>query len=475
MSTKFCVELSNDYEKLFETEIGYDVIIYAGEEPNIKEFHTHSNILCIRSEYFRSAFSNEWVEKQDGKFIFRKPNVAHHLFNVILRFIYCGKVELKDLQELDILKLLIAVDELNIQQLISHIQDYLIKNQTEFLRQNLTDVLEIIYQHETFTDLWNFCLEKICDDPKILFDSDKFIDLKAPLLELLLKRDNLNMNEIDVWESLLKWCFAQENMDNDPTKWNKDEITKVERLLHNFIPLIRFYDIEPTDFFYKVYNYKDILPQDLIHDLLEFHIVPNIKPKTSIAPSRKLNSQFDIDSTLIQSNHIPLFASWIDKEDSSYYNNKNIPYDFKLLYHSGRDGFSAESFHKNCNNKGATIWIAKIQGSTQLIGGYNPLDWNGNDVWKTTPDSFLFNFTDVKDLSTAKLGYVNDPHSAIYCVDYQGPQMGVLLCHGNNKWVNYDDNATCYPDIGIPNASNIPDFKVENYEVFQVIKNKNKK
>ena len=63
---------SSDYEKLFETEIGYDVIIYAGEEPSAKETHAHSNILSIRSKYFRAAFSNEWAEKRDGKFVFRK-------------------------------------------------------------------------------------------------------------------------------------------------------------------------------------------------------------------------------------------------------------------------------------------------------------------------------------------------------------------------------------------------------------------
>ena len=48
MSSKFLTELSNDYKKLFEKEIGYDVIIYAGEEPNVKEIHAHSSILCIR-------------------------------------------------------------------------------------------------------------------------------------------------------------------------------------------------------------------------------------------------------------------------------------------------------------------------------------------------------------------------------------------------------------------------------------------
>ena len=85
MSSKFLTELSNDYEKLFKTEIGYDVIIYAGEEPNVKEIHAHSNILCIRSQYFHTAFSNEWAEKQDGKVIFRKPNISPQLFNIILR------------------------------------------------------------------------------------------------------------------------------------------------------------------------------------------------------------------------------------------------------------------------------------------------------------------------------------------------------------------------------------------------------
>src|SRR5436190_1448986 len=85
MSSKFWAELSSDYEKLYEQEIGYDVIIYAGDEQNVKEIHAHSNILSIRSQYFRTAFSNEWAEKKDGKFIFRKPNIPPHLFNIILR------------------------------------------------------------------------------------------------------------------------------------------------------------------------------------------------------------------------------------------------------------------------------------------------------------------------------------------------------------------------------------------------------
>jgi hypothetical protein len=369
---------------------------------------------------------------------------------------------LKNLQGPEVLKLLIAVDELDIQPLISHIQEFLIEHKTEFLHQNPTGILETVYQHKAFTDLWKFCLEIICEKPRILFKSNNFINLKAPLLELFLKRDDLDLKEIEIWENLLKWCFAQQNIANDPARWSKDDITKIEGELRRFIPLIRFYDIEPTDFFYKVYCYKEILPQDLINDLLEFHIVPNMKSiKTNVMLSRKSNLNFKLDSTLIESNHVPLFASWIDKKDPSHFNKKNVPYEFKLLYRSNRDGFSNRDFHKNCNGKGDTIWVAKIKNSRQLIGGYNPLDWSGSN-WKTTKDSFLFRFIDGIDISTAKLGHVNDASHAIYCGNNVGPQMGNLNCSGSNNW-SYD-RGFYYHEIGIPGH-----FIVENYEVFQVI------
>ena len=84
MSSKFWAELSNDYEKLYETEIGYDVVIYVREEQNIKEIHAHSNILCIRSQYFRSAFSNECAEKKMEN-LFSGNRIFHH--NCLISFL----------------------------------------------------------------------------------------------------------------------------------------------------------------------------------------------------------------------------------------------------------------------------------------------------------------------------------------------------------------------------------------------------
>ena len=181
---------------------------------------------------------------------------------------------MKNLQGPDVLKLLIAVDELNIHSLVSYIQEFLIEHQTEFLQQNPTGILETIYQHEHSPIYGIFVLKKFVRNLRfyLTLNSDKFINLKASLLELLLKRDDLNVDEVEIWENLLKWCLVQQNIKNDPTRWSKEDITKIQRELYRFIPLIRFYDVEPTDFFYKVYCYKDILPQDLIHDLLEYFI-----------------------------------------------------------------------------------------------------------------------------------------------------------------------------------------------------------
>ena len=83
MSFEYSQDAINDYEKLLEIDEGYDVIIYAGENENVKEIRAYSNILRIRSEYFRKELVEE--KKKDGKFIFNKPNISPHNFKIILR------------------------------------------------------------------------------------------------------------------------------------------------------------------------------------------------------------------------------------------------------------------------------------------------------------------------------------------------------------------------------------------------------
>src|SRR4051812_18860499 len=75
--------LQDNYEKLFENDKRYDVIIYAGENENVKEMHTLSNILCFRSQYFYDELNKENVEKKEGKFILKLPKIPPNILNYL--------------------------------------------------------------------------------------------------------------------------------------------------------------------------------------------------------------------------------------------------------------------------------------------------------------------------------------------------------------------------------------------------------
>ncbi|EXX63384.1 hypothetical protein GLOIN_2v1885333 [Rhizophagus irregularis DAOM 181602=DAOM 197198] len=456
MTFEFLQEVSGDYEKLLKIEKGHDVIIYAGENKNMKEIRAHSLILCARSQYFCAAFYNDWVEKKNGIFIFKKPNISPQLFEIILRFIYCGKVDIANFKGPELLKLLIAVDELNIQTLVTCVQKHLI-NDKKFLRENFMEILQMVYYNELFVELFNYCLEEI----DTIFNSDKIFNLEAPLLEFLLKQDNLNLDEIEIWDGLIKWGLAQEELNRNTSKWNKNDIIIFKRILFKFIPLIRFYGIPSEDYINKVKPYEEVLSEELREEILKFHLNPEYKPTVNILPRRF------IDSTLINQKHIKLFTNWIDMRDNNT-NYNGIPYKFNLLYRASRDGNTAAAFHAKCDNKGPTIVVVKIKNSEQIVGGYNPLFWDLSGDFKITDNGFIFSFSDKNNLQTATVAYNIVRSRSIYCDKTCGPVFGC-----NDLYINYSINpvdvwcstcTSCYPTCNFPRK-----MYVDDYEVFQVI------
>ena len=77
-------EVSEALGQLLKTEIDYNVIIHIGEEPNFKEFHAHSGILCCRSEYFNKMPAKD-IKKNDGKYIIKISNISYQTFDIILK------------------------------------------------------------------------------------------------------------------------------------------------------------------------------------------------------------------------------------------------------------------------------------------------------------------------------------------------------------------------------------------------------
>jgi hypothetical protein len=347
-----------------------------------------------------------------------------------------------------------AVDELNIQTLIHCIQKYLIELESEVIYQNSIEILEFTYQRELYADLFRICLDKVCREPEIVFSYDK---LKAHIMEIILKEDNLYLEEIIVWDNLIKWCHAQHpDIPQDSTKWNEEQITIMERVINRFVPLIRFYHISSNDFFYKVLPYKKLLPKKLIYDIFEFHLSSKMDLNVNdIQLPRQMKN-------LVDNRHFAIFASWIDKKNSSYYKNNKLPYNFNLIYRGNQDGMDLDAFHEKCDHKEKTLVVAKIKDTEQLVGGYNPLVWEKNDKWKDGKNSFLFSFSNRKNIQTATLGNNNNKNDQkiIHSNKFgNGPD---LFIGGNGIWKCVSDS---YSKLDVPK-----EFNVDDYLVFQIIK-----
>ncbi|RIA82620.1 hypothetical protein C1645_809559 [Glomus cerebriforme] len=468
MSIKFYEEIINNYKKLYETKEDYDTKIYAGEKPNIKEFHVHSFILKTQSEFFKKAFvAKDGIEKKDGHIILNSSH-SPKVLEILLNYMYYGSIDFTKLQSREILDLLLPSDEFELQPLVTHVQETLVINHHDFIIKNILEIVELTYQKKSLNKLWSVCIQEICCNSNLLFESTKFLSLNPAILEIILKRDDFCiMDEIIIWENVLKWAYGQQPViQQDINKWNKNDFTVMERRLNRFIPLVRFYCISSEDFLLKIYPFKELLPNDLVNNILTHHMVPNNKLNINIQPPRLCTH-----STTIKCQHLNIFANWIEKKEILHYNNVGyIPYKFNLLYRASRDGNTSAKFHEKCDNKGATITVAKITNSEQIIGGYNPLQWDSSGSWKSTTDSFIFSFTNRTNLQSAKVGYSNGNAYSIYCDTY-GPAFGYsheLWCQNNGIWysTNYP-NYQSYPKIDIPVNVNI---SVDDYEVFQVIR-----
>ena len=73
----------NENERLLNTEDFYDVKIYVGVEPNIKEVHAHASIISTHCPFFGNALSN--ATKENGYYIIKKVNISEKIFNPILK------------------------------------------------------------------------------------------------------------------------------------------------------------------------------------------------------------------------------------------------------------------------------------------------------------------------------------------------------------------------------------------------------
>ncbi|GES81719.1 hypothetical protein GLOIN_2v1722020 [Rhizophagus clarus] len=421
MDSKLHDDLIKDLSSMINDSEDYNVIIQVGENHNTKEFRIHSNILRARSPYFRKQLSAKWGSNNHSKFkrdhitVFKKSHISPNVFEIILKYIYTGEADFYKKSGRDIFEVLVTSNEFLLEKLYNCVQDHLIEKQSIWIKQNFNYVFYTVFKLVNCKKMQDYCIECMSEDSQ-LFNEKNFSFLDKDNLYDLLKRENLQIEEIVIWEYLIKWGIEQtpglRNKGNDRDKWNDHDYEALKETISQFIPLIRFVEISPADFFDRVRPYKDVIPFHIYEEVAEFYY-KNTMSKTTILPPR--TGKFKIESNIIKPKLANIIASWIEKKDEN-----NLPlkdkYSFDLLYCGSKDGFNPKSFRVKCNHQGPCLVLVKKK-STKIYGGYNPIGFtNTYRRYCPTNDSFIFSFENSEDTQNMKISRVNSKHTnrAIY-------------------------------------------------------------
>ncbi|CAI2162335.1 14202_t:CDS:2 [Funneliformis geosporum] len=333
--------LSRDLNELLSEHEEQNVVIQIGNEVNYKEFYAHSIILRARCKYFKSGLSCDWVKREGNRIIFKKPNITPEVFEVILN----ATIAYEKYDVMHLLDVLVAADELLLSEMAESIQEYLLNHKAEWLQKNFTKLWRKSREFDWCGKVQECCQAIVCNEPHCLFESSEFLTLEENLVIAFLKLDNLIMKEIEIWNYLLKWGKAQippkedgsPAIDDDESKWTKDDINVLGKALKGCIPHIRWFHIEASELFNKIWPLKDIFPPELLEEIFRHHF-------TSESHLSSIDSSFiyykpqrplPFESTILQQHHVAKLANWIDLttdhdmegESSSTWDNLN---EFKI-------------------------------------------------------------------------------------------------------------------------------------------------
>jgi hypothetical protein len=294
----------------------------------------------------------------------------------------------------DILNTLVAADELHLQELVNYLQKYLIENNSDWLEQHFELIHRTSFQSKSLSELQQFCINLMAESPEKIFKSFDFNSLPEKSLISLIKKDDLQMKEIEVWEYVLKWGLAQNpTLLPDPDTWSDDDFKTMKNTLQHCLPLIRFFCLSSIEFSQKVLPYKKLLSQQLYEDLLNSYLDPNSVSTDNILLPRNIKIGKIVDSKIANLYVFSTISRWIDNNNNKFAHIRDsyLPYKFKLLLRGSSDGFTPKKFHELCGNKYNTVTLIKVKGMEEIVGGYNPIKW-GCSGYGETNDSFVFFF-----------------------------------------------------------------------------------
>ncbi|KAG0255817.1 BTB/POZ domain-containing protein 9, partial [Actinomortierella ambigua] len=193
-----------DLGRLINNETQSDIKFIIGEDEAIR--YGHSAILSARCPYFAAALQAHWKETSEG--VFRKPNIEPEVFDIILQYLYTGEVKVP----WNLLTQLIeAALELQLGDLVSGCEEYASQAITE---ETVFQIIAMSFRHD-LSELQSKVLEFFDENARSLVEIDDLFTLDQDALVMILSRDTVELDELEVWETIVRYAYHRNGHDHE--------------------------------------------------------------------------------------------------------------------------------------------------------------------------------------------------------------------------------------------------------------------
>jgi hypothetical protein len=150
---------------------------------------------------------------------------------------------------------LITSHELDLDELVEHLQNFLATNNASWLRLNFAHVYQTIFQ-KNFDIIQKFCNNIIFKHPNTIFEQDNFNSLPEDILISIIRLDDLQLEEDKIWDYVIQWGKAKNPiLPADLNEWTNDNFLTLKTTLKHCLPHIRYFNISGEQVINKLYPY----------------------------------------------------------------------------------------------------------------------------------------------------------------------------------------------------------------------------
>ena len=283
--------------------------------------------------------------------------------------------------------------------------------------------------------------DKIMNELDKLFDNIYFDEGLIKKSEKITSQIKLNLEE-------------SKSLDND---W--EDKNKIISLIHNCINIENnIKNINEVNTSVKEYNSKDVKIEFYSENYMILNTIKNFGKIINLGGGY-FENVLNKSKIIENEEQVKMLKEWLP-----YENKENIK--CKLLYDAKRDGDDIPTFHKLCDDKGATLTLIATSDNKK-IGGFLSKSFGGNKGFIEDNNAFLFSLNYNEKYPALKEGrHYQDNND-------QGPIFGFHCIFINNKFLNNNNNFyhpyTCRYDFGKRNNNTNYYFTTLELEIYQVI------